>query len=87
MNTSTNSCRRSLNVERATNDLEGTVSDMRDAMEALESHLVPLLSPERPSDIGEDRQQGESEIAERIISSADRVRSVSARIRDLIERL
>lgn len=79
--------RRNLNVENATNQLEGAVSDMREAVEALEAHLQPLLATERPCGIGEDRQQGESEVAERIISSADYVRGASARIRELIDRL
>lgn len=79
--------RRNLNVENATSDLDDAVAGLREAVEALEHHLSPLLAPERPCDAGCDRAQGESEVAERILTNADRTRQSSARIRELIERL
>lgn len=80
-------CRRSLNIEVATNELEGAVADMREAIEALSSHLAPLLSHERPTGEGCERIKGDSEVAERIMSQADVIRGRSACIRDLIDRL
>lgn len=79
--------RRNLNVENATNDLDGAVADLREAVEALENHLAPLLAPERQCGDCENRTQGDSEVAERILSKADSVRSSSYRIRELIDRL
>lgn len=80
-------CRRNLNVEMATGVLDEAVADMREAVAALEQHLEPLLAPENPCGAGCDRSQGESEVAERILSIADRTRQSSARIRELIDRL
>lgn len=79
--------RRNLNVESATCDLEGAVDVLREVVGALENHLAPLLAPERPEGPCCDRTRGESEVAERILSSADQVRDRSARIRELIDRL
>lgn len=84
---SENSVRRNLNVESATNELDGAVAHLREAVSALESNLAPLLAPERPCDIANDRAQGESELAERILSNAERTRQSSERIHDLIQRL
>ena len=84
---SENSVRRNLNVESATNELDGAVADLREAVSALESHLAPLLAPEFPYGVGNDRAQGESELAERILSNADRTRKSSERIHYLIHRL
>lgn len=81
------SCRRNLNVENAVNDLDGAVADLREALEALEHHIAPLLGSERPQEVGGDRTQGESDLAERILCNADRIRARSARIRELIDRL
>lgn len=84
---SENPIRRNLNVESAINDLDGAVSDLRDAVSELESQLAPLLAPERPCGNDCDRSQGESELADRILSNFDRTRQLSARIRELIDRL
>jgi hypothetical protein len=79
--------RRNLNVENATNDLDDAVAGLREAVEALENHLAPLLSPEHPRGPCWDRAQGESDLAERILAQADRTRQSSDRIRELIDRL
>lgn len=79
--------RRNLNVESATNELEGAVDDLRETVSLLESLLSPLLAPERPCGVGGDRSCGESELAERILTQADRTRQSSDRIRELIDRL
>jgi hypothetical protein len=80
-------CRRNLNVESAANVLDSAIADLNDAVDALNSHLQPLLSDERPSTAAEDRERGGSEVADRIMSSADQIRCRTARIRDLIDRL
>lgn len=90
MNVKTNpvpSCRRNLNVESATNVLDGAIADLSETIEALEQHLRPLLGDERPCTLGEDRCRGESEVAERILCNADAIRGSSERIRQLIDRL
>jgi len=79
--------RRNLNVELATNTLDGAVADLREAIEALEHHLAPLLAPERPEASGLCRERGDSELAERIMADADAIQSRTARLRELIDRL
>lgn len=82
-----NEIRRNLNVENAASELDRSVIDLHEAVEALEHHLEPLLACKSPVSAGEERRKGESELAERILSNADSISSRSARIRDLIERL
>lgn len=82
-----NICRRKLNVENAANSIDGAVSDLRDAVDALETHLQPLLGDERPCAKGEDRPRGDSEVAEQLMCHADAVRGRAERIRQLIDRL
>ena len=83
----TSAVRRNLNVETATNALDSAAGDLVEAVNALEERLAPLLSNERPYETGDDRAEGDSELSERILSVADRVRGRTARIRDLIDRL
>lgn len=79
--------RRNLNVENATNDLDAATSLLREAISDLAEHLGPILAPERPHEPGKDRSEGDSEVAERILTNIDRVQGVTDRIRDLIARL
>lgn len=87
MNQLKEAVRRNLNVEAAANDLDGATIDLTESISALANHLQPLLADERPWDVGPDRARGDSEVAERILSNADRARDGAARIRDLIDRL
>lgn len=79
--------RRLLNVESAAGSLEGAAADLSEAMKALEERLRPILAPARPSEECGDRLKGDSDVAERIHSSVDVVRGVTASIRDLADRL
>lgn len=87
MKSMASSCRRSLNVESAASNLSGAVEELGCAMGELEVALEPLLSCERPCPIGEDREAGPSQVADRVMSDAARVRQHANRIRELIERL
>lgn len=79
--------RRTLNVEAAAADVSSSVDELRDAIVALEQHLAPLLSGERPVPCETDRPDGESEVAERLRQQAALIRGSSDRVRMLIERL
>ncbi len=80
-------CRRNLNVENAADQLNIATDDLADAIGNLESTLEPLLGPERPCDIGSEREQGESQVGERVLAQANRIRLYAARIHELIDRL
>lgn len=82
-----NPTRRNLNVENAANVLDGAVADLHETVQALESHLQPLLGDDRPCEKACDRSRGDSEVAERLLDNADAVRGRSERIRQLIDRL
>lgn len=79
--------RANLNVETAANQIYRATEELQDAITCLANRLQPLLAPERPLPLNEDRAKGESELAECLLQQADYVRSRVFEIRGLIDRL
>ena len=82
-----NSIRRTLGAESALYSLQARVQELTEAAQALHNTLEPLMTCDYPSTPGTDREHGQSEYAEKLLSESDQIDRVTNILRRMIDRL